>query len=180
MSDRIRSGGSAVQEDSGSNLLVPEGEALFEQIAAGARDGRPAWRIYSKFVPRLAFVAGSTRRRIVPAMVFGIPREVPRVSNAVAAAVARAGAWPENAHARAQLRCLSTAAARDIANIDPPTSRVSTTIDRDRRLGREMWAALGAWPWSLFGPAGKLPDDWRRDEFVIVAWRDWLDGRALT
>ena len=47
-------------------------------------------------------------------------------------------------------------------------------------IGREMWAELGAWPWSLFGPRGILPRDWRQDDSVVIAWRTWrfLDPRS--
>ncbi len=74
------------------------------------------------------------------------------------------------------MRRLSIAVMRDIHRTsDPRDLRTSSDIDRDARKGRELWAGLGAFPWSLYGPSGRLPAEWWRDEMAIEAWQRWLD-----
>jgi hypothetical protein len=68
-------------------------------------------------------------------------------------------------------------AAQDLGDVDyhhlPPSLvtgrkgiRAQSSVERDRRLGRELWATLGAWPWSLFGPDGDLPPGWRQTDLA--------------
>ncbi len=157
-------------------LLTPEGQERCVQIAAHAR-GRPSWRIRWLFVPRLPYVAGSASGRVIPTSPFGIPKGG-KLHDTVSAAIAQREPWPHvwAHHELAQLRRLYIAALTDIAEVkdDPRDTRVATSRDRDARLGRELWASVGAWPWSLFGPRGGLPGDWSQDELVVTAWRHWV------
>lgn len=138
----------------------------------------------SMFVPRMLFVAGSANGRIVPlSPVKGIPSDRGKIHNSVAAALAGEAPMPHDwtPHERAQLRVFYTAALRDLRKLtyrDLPShlvaGRHTSTLDRDARTGRQLWASLGAWPWSLFGPDGALPPDWSQDKNVVATWREWL------
>lgn len=136
-------------------------------------------------MPRLPFVAGGKPGRIKPTLPIGIPhnayaRSIRRkIYNSVSAELAQQPPWPHEwtAQERDQLRYFYIAALRDIcgAKSDPEDAREPTTLDRDARLGRALWASLGAWPWSLFGPKGERPAaQWWLDDSVCTAWHQWL------
>ncbi len=174
-----------VQAENGTDLLIAGGESLTDAIARHARAGRPAWRINSLYVPRIPYRAGSRPKMLVPIPVIGIPTDVRaginerRLYDTVSASLAQRPPWPHEwrAHEQAQLRALYVAAWADLRGIkhDPMDLRGETTIDRDRRNGRELWASIGAFPWALFGPAGQVPLEWRADELVRTAWEHWLE-----
>ena len=46
--------------------------------------------------------------------------------------------------------------------------------------GDSLWAALGAWPWALYGD-GRLPPKWRLDPLVareLASWHEHARGQA--
>lgn len=43
-----------------------------------------------------------------------------------------------------------------------------------RTRGREVLAAVGAWPWT-HAPNGKLPRSWQRDQTFLIPLRAWVD-----
>jgi hypothetical protein len=50
-------------------------------------------------------------------------------------------------------------------------------LRRDVREGRQLLARqVGAWPWAVYGPNGRLPRRWWLDERAIVAWRRWVSS----
>jgi hypothetical protein len=134
----------------------------------------------------MPFTAGSAVGRVASTLDFGIPNDWGKMSPrgkiypAVAASLAQRSPWPHTwtSRERSQQRRLYVAALQDLAGItdDPVRDRDSTSRDRDARDGRVLWAALGAWPWSLYGPKGSLPRDWHQDDAAVWGWNGWLTG----
>jgi len=78
------------------------------------------------------------------------------------------------AHATVALCRLSTTWRVDLAN--EGRDHFNRAQRRDLRIGRALWARLGAWPWSLFGPDGRPWSRWWEDAWVSICWRKWKTG----
>jgi hypothetical protein len=176
----VGNGHPEVEAKTTPNLLIEPGARLLDAIADRSRAGCPAWRVQSLRVPRTPFSAGDRPGYVVPAQTVGIPI-MPGIRDAVTAALVEGLLWPYELkpHESAQLRRFYAAAVADLADIrrEERDTRVQTSRDRDIRDGRRLWATVGAWPWSLFGPDGHLESpDWTTHDHVVRAWRQWIDS----
>jgi hypothetical protein len=164
------------QSHSAPNVLIPGSGSLRDLLAVEA-PRRLHWRSRSLYVPRMPFVAGSVGGRIQPKAPIGVPsgwktRYGRKIHNSIVETLAghRPLSHEWTAHELAQELQFHYAAVRDLADVKLD----DTARDKAARKGREMWAAIGAWPWSCFSPDGQLPKDWRQLEFVVLAWQGWL------
>jgi hypothetical protein len=190
---RIVNGENPQSETKDSLYLsgLPNGKVLCELIAGEAHAGRSHWRTRSLFVPHLdKHAAGSTKgllrlSTLSTSMMHGVqygPEKTRKtIHNTVIAELAQQAPLPANwtRSERVQLRQLHITALLDLRDIgrdrlDEWDERNLTTINRDLREGRGMWAALGGFPWLLYGPTGKPSEHWRTDELAIAAWSYWM------
>lgn len=163
--------------------------ALIDREASG---GAPALRVHNALpVPVLPFTAEWQRFDRAPAGQ-GIR---PAVARYLAAERRGAEAVSRSAAAQAQLRHLSVAAFRDIGGwsegeVAAAYSKPARVARRDASIGRQLWVALGAWPWwpiaAGFADRGEgaprwdfsrgLPIDWWRLPRVVAALAAWAAG----
>jgi hypothetical protein len=173
---------------------------LWERIDRQRRRGRPVlraadglpvplltytgtWHIYDRDGPAAA--ATEHYRR-------GLRPDVAAHLEANRDGAARVGKSP---HARVQLARLTTAAYRDIgghsrrelaehsgwdAN-DPGYQFHLDALRADTRIGRQLWAAIGVWPWwplarevgGVDQLRGRLPREWWEMPAVVATFEAW-------
>jgi hypothetical protein len=177
-------------------------EALRAVVATEASTPWRVWHIRWLYVPRLPFVKGRVSGEVVPwppRQFAYIPQGVlgSNISDRVVAGLAGQDPplgprplpenWPADAaiallphwtrRELVQRRRLYIAARRVfVADHDPEDHRLPQHTDRDDAEASRMWASIGSWPWSMFGPEGKLPYDWRESDLAVGGLQWWLEG----
>jgi hypothetical protein len=181
---------------------------LADLVSHFAQCGRPIWRLGT-----VALSAHESRKLVVPRLegmtiAYDSPgqwngvllppaRKVLRPQLAAALLVAasvpaRAPTFLADLRAQdyTQWRDVGAAALYDVVGLDhealcdPCGLENKEKVVAACRRGRELLSALGAWPWTCFGPSGRPPNPraWRRGvtpPIMARIFRAWANGTRL-
>jgi hypothetical protein len=156
------------------------GTELVAAIDERRRAGRPvAWAPLPRAVPLADYVAGSQVGFVTPIWM-SVPPDIPILQyvelvdfdrTAYLDRTTTVRLYKPNGELHPVPRRLSAAYDADICAV------ARDHFDRGARRylgeGRRTWARLGALPWAVFGPDGKLPRRWWEHDFAVAAWQHW-------